>query len=151
MAHGHETATEIIGTDGRLTVGRDGRLNHVEIADTHGVRTLTTPTFYERFADAFLREETHFVDCVRHERPLALTLHDATEATRIGIALRDVAGGAAGRRVVTGVVEAAVPKESHVADPYSPVAFRSLCRRYHSCRGASRGSGYRRQRPASSN
>lgn len=88
MAHGHETATEIIGTDGRLTVGRDGRLNHVEIADTHGVRTLTTPTFYERFADAFLREETHFVDCVRHERPLALTLHDATEATRIGIALR---------------------------------------------------------------
>ena len=24
MAHGHETATEIIGTDGRLTVGRDG-------------------------------------------------------------------------------------------------------------------------------
>ena len=88
MAHGHETATEIIGTDGRLTVGRDGRLNQVEIADAHGIRTLTTPTFYERFADAFLREEMHFVDCVRHDRPPALTLHDATEATRIGIALR---------------------------------------------------------------
>jgi myo-inositol 2-dehydrogenase/D-chiro-inositol 1-dehydrogenase len=88
MAHGHETATEIVGTDGRLTVGRDGRLNHVEIADAHGVRTLTTPTFYERFADAFLREEEHFVDCVRHDKPPALSLHDATEATRIGIALR---------------------------------------------------------------
>jgi myo-inositol 2-dehydrogenase/D-chiro-inositol 1-dehydrogenase len=88
MAHGHETATEIIGTDGRLTVGRDGRLNHVEIADTHGIRTITTPTFYERFADAFLREEIHFVDAVRFDRPLALSLHDATEATRIGIALR---------------------------------------------------------------
>jgi myo-inositol 2-dehydrogenase/D-chiro-inositol 1-dehydrogenase len=70
MAHGHETATEIIGTDGRLTVGRDGRLNQVEIAD------------------AFLREEIHFVDAVRFDRPLALSLHDATEATRIGIALR---------------------------------------------------------------
>lgn len=88
MAHGHETATEIIGTDGRLTVGRDGRLNQVEIADVHGIRTLTTPTFYERFADAFLREEMHFVDCVRFDRTPALTLHDATEATRIGIALR---------------------------------------------------------------
>jgi myo-inositol 2-dehydrogenase/D-chiro-inositol 1-dehydrogenase len=88
MAHGHETATEIIGTDGRLTVGRDGRLNQVEIADSHGIRTITTPTFYERFADAFLREEMHFVDAVRFDRPLALSLHDATEATRIGIALR---------------------------------------------------------------
>ena len=56
MAHGHETATEVIGTDGRLIVGRDGRLNQVEIADAHGMRTMTTPTFYERFADAFLRE-----------------------------------------------------------------------------------------------
>ena len=88
MAHGHETATEVVGTDGRLVIGRDGRLNQVEIADAHGIRTLTTPTFYERFADAFLREEIHFVDCVRHDRAPALTLHDATEATRIGIALR---------------------------------------------------------------
>ena len=30
----------------------------------------------------------HFVDCVRNDRAPALTLHDATEATRIGIALR---------------------------------------------------------------
>ncbi len=88
MAHGHETATEVIGSDGRLTVGRDGRLNQVEISDAHGIRTETTPTFYERFADAFLREEIHFIDCVRHDRTPGLTLHDATEATRIGIALR---------------------------------------------------------------
>jgi myo-inositol 2-dehydrogenase/D-chiro-inositol 1-dehydrogenase len=88
MAHGHETATEIVGTAGRLVVGRDGRLNQVEIADAHGIRTETTPTFYERFAEAFLREANHFVDCVRNDRPPALTLRDATEATRIGIALR---------------------------------------------------------------
>ena len=88
MAHGHETATEIIGTGGRLTVGRDGRMSSVEISDQYGVRTETTPTFYERFAEAFLREAMHFVDCVRHDRPPGLTLHDATEATRIAIALR---------------------------------------------------------------
>jgi myo-inositol 2-dehydrogenase/D-chiro-inositol 1-dehydrogenase len=88
MAHGHETATEIIGTKGRLVVGRDGRLNRVEIADSHGIRTETTPTFYERFADAFLREAAYFTDCVAHDRAPALTLHDATEATRIAVALR---------------------------------------------------------------
>ena len=88
MAHGHEAATEVVGTNGRLVVGRDGRLNQVEIADAHGIRTETTPTFWERFEDAFLRETIHFIDCVRHDKPPALTLHDATEATRIAIALR---------------------------------------------------------------
>jgi myo-inositol 2-dehydrogenase / D-chiro-inositol 1-dehydrogenase len=88
MAHGHETATEIVGTGGRLTVGKDGRMSSVEISDAHGIRTETTPTFYERFADAFLREALHFVDCVRNDKPPGLTLHDATEATRIAIALR---------------------------------------------------------------
>ena len=88
MAHGHETLTEIIGTDGRLTVGREGRVNQVQISDAHGIRTLTTPTFYERFVDAFLREDTYFVDCVRNDVVPSLSLHDATEATRIGIALR---------------------------------------------------------------
>ena len=88
MAHGHETATEIIGTAGRLVVGRDGRQNQVEIADAHGIRTETTPTFYERFAEAFLREAIYFTECVAHDRTPRLTLHDATEATRIAVALR---------------------------------------------------------------
>jgi len=88
MAHGHETATEVIGTGGRLVVGRDGRLNQVEIADAHGIRTETTPTFYERFADAFLREAIYFTECVAQDRTPRLTLHDATEATRIAVALR---------------------------------------------------------------
>ena len=88
MAHGHETTTEVIGTAGRLVVGRDGRLNQVEIADAHGIRTETTPTFYERFADAFLREAAYFTECVAQDRTPRLTLHDATEATRIAVALR---------------------------------------------------------------
>lgn len=89
MAHGHETLTEIFGTEGRLTVGHNPRANRVDIADAHGVRNECTPTFYERFEEAFLREEIEFVQAVREDRPPALTLHDASEATRIAIALRE--------------------------------------------------------------
>jgi myo-inositol 2-dehydrogenase/D-chiro-inositol 1-dehydrogenase len=89
MAHGFEASTEIVGTAGRLTVGAVARANHLDIADAHGVRTESPPTYYERFEDAFLREDQAFVDAVRDGRPLPLTLHDATEATRIGIALRE--------------------------------------------------------------
>jgi myo-inositol 2-dehydrogenase/D-chiro-inositol 1-dehydrogenase len=89
MAHGHETSTEVFGTGGRLAIGTNPRLNRVDISDVHGVRNECTPTFYERFEEAFRRETLEFVQAVAEDRPPALTLHDATEATRIGIALRE--------------------------------------------------------------
>ncbi|WP_211441120.1 Gfo/Idh/MocA family oxidoreductase [Collimonas humicola] len=89
MAHGHDTMTEITGTAGRLTVGSNPRRNRLEIADAHGVRNECLPSFFERFEDAFLTEITSFVEAIRQRRKLDLTLADATEATRIGIALRE--------------------------------------------------------------
>jgi myo-inositol 2-dehydrogenase/D-chiro-inositol 1-dehydrogenase len=61
----------------------------VEISDAHGVRNECTPTFYERFAEAFQNEAQTFVDVVRECKPPPLTLADATEATRIGIAVTE--------------------------------------------------------------
>lgn len=89
MAHGHETSTEIFGTAGRLAIGENPRLNRVEISDVHGVRNECTPTFYERFEEAFLRETMEFVQAVQGDRPPPLALRDATEATRIALALRE--------------------------------------------------------------
>ncbi len=65
MAHGHNTQTEVIGTAGALSVGRNPRANRVEIADAHGMRNTCTPTFFERFEDAFLREAQAFVALLR--------------------------------------------------------------------------------------
>jgi myo-inositol 2-dehydrogenase / D-chiro-inositol 1-dehydrogenase len=89
LAHGHDTHTEIIGTAGSLMVGQNPRRNRVEIADAHGVRNLCVADFYERFKEAFLLEIQEFVDCVRAGTPPPLTLRDATEATRIGLALAE--------------------------------------------------------------
>jgi len=88
MAHGFECMTEVIGTEGRIAVGGDARLDHVLISDAQGVRHECTPTYYERFEDAFLREDIEFVQAVIEDRPPPLTLRDATEATRISLALR---------------------------------------------------------------
>ena len=78
----------MFGTGGRLTVGHNPRLNRVDISDAHGVRNECTPTFWERFEDAFRLAAIEFVAAIRDDRAPGLTLHDATEATRIGIALR---------------------------------------------------------------
>jgi myo-inositol 2-dehydrogenase/D-chiro-inositol 1-dehydrogenase len=86
QAHGHETLTEIFATAGADCRGQS-RANRVDISDVHGVRNECVQDFYQRFAEAFVSEAQHFVDAVLHDQPLALSLADATEATRIGLAI----------------------------------------------------------------
>lgn len=99
MAHGNDTSSEVIGTAGALAIGRVPRTNRVEIYDAHGARSECTPTFFERFEDAFLIEAQAFVAAVRArlngaalgattDAGQGATLEDALEATRIGDALR---------------------------------------------------------------
>ena len=87
FAHGHETQTEIIGTAGKLQVGHGAARDRVVTSDAHGVRHAAVSDFFERFGDAFQREMAAFVATCRGEREAPLTLNDATEATRIGLAI----------------------------------------------------------------
>ena len=87
MAHGHETSTEVIGTEGKLTVGEHAARDRVVRSDAHGVRHAVVKDFYERFESAFAAEMAAFVSACRGEQALTLTLSDALEATRIGLAI----------------------------------------------------------------
>lgn len=89
QAHGHDTCSDVIGTAGKLSIGRNPRANRVDIADTHGVRSLSTASFYDRFKDAFRHQTKHFVDAVLDGTPFDLDLEDASESTRIAIAMRE--------------------------------------------------------------
>ena len=96
MAHGNDTQSEVIGTGGALAIGHHPRKNRVEIYEAGGVRTESTPTFFDRLEDAFLHEAQAFVQAVTARMaggvPAAAagaTLADALEATRIGKALRE--------------------------------------------------------------
>jgi myo-inositol 2-dehydrogenase/D-chiro-inositol 1-dehydrogenase len=87
MAHGHETSTEIIGTAGKLLVGEHAAANRVVKSDQHGVSHAVVKNFYERFETAFADEMAAFVAACRGASSLTLTLDDALEATRIGLAI----------------------------------------------------------------
>lgn len=94
--HGHDTYTEIVGTEGILRIGRPSAKNRVQIMDTHGARYECVETFYDRFEDAFLLMIQDFVDCMVKGRKPELTLHDATQATRVAIAMTDSLFGGKG-------------------------------------------------------
>lgn len=89
QAHGHDTHTDVTGTAGKLSIGRNPRANRVEISDAGGVRNTVVPSFYERFAPAFVTQAKHFVDAVLDGTPFDLTMDDAVEATRIAVAMRE--------------------------------------------------------------
>ena len=80
--HGHDTYTEVVGTEGTLRIGRPAARNRVEIYDRHGVRQECVETFYERFEAAFFLQAQDFFDCIMQGREPLLRLRDATEATR---------------------------------------------------------------------
>jgi myo-inositol 2-dehydrogenase/D-chiro-inositol 1-dehydrogenase len=87
FAHGHDTHTEVIGTAGRLLVGQRGERDRVVTSTAAGVAYQAVGDFFERFGTAFEREMQAFVDACRGARPPELELADATEATRIGLAI----------------------------------------------------------------
>jgi myo-inositol 2-dehydrogenase/D-chiro-inositol 1-dehydrogenase len=89
LAHGNDTSSEVIGTAGSLFIGRNPRANRVEIADATGIRNECTPTFFDRFEDAFLCEAQAFVAAVKSGAQTGASLADAMEATRVGSALRE--------------------------------------------------------------
>lgn len=100
MPHGHETTTELIGTAGTLQVGFGAARDRVQLRSAQGVSHAVLSDFHERFSDAFSHEMAAFVGACRGERAVDLTLADATEATRIGLALT--------RSLRSGQVEAVV-------------------------------------------
>jgi len=89
QAHGHDTTTDVTGTAGKVSIGRNPRADRVEIADAGGVRNTVLPSFYERFAPAFVTQAGYFVDAILDDTPFDLTMDDAVEATRIAVALRE--------------------------------------------------------------
>lgn len=89
MMHGHDTFTEVLGTEGVLTIGCNPRLNRVEIRDSHGVRNECVETFYDRFEDAFLEEARDFIRCVQTGSAPRVSVSDATENTRAAVAVTD--------------------------------------------------------------
>jgi myo-inositol 2-dehydrogenase/D-chiro-inositol 1-dehydrogenase len=87
IAHGHETATEVLGTTGSLHVGLAAACDRVQRRDAHGMSERAPAEFFERFHDAFEQEWVDFVAACRGATPLPLTVADATEATRIAAAI----------------------------------------------------------------
>ncbi|KAL8887481.1 MAG: hypothetical protein Q9215_004956 [Flavoplaca cf. flavocitrina] len=89
MAAGQEDSTEIIGTEGKLTVNMQPKVNLVDMYEKGGVRREFPATYYERFEEAFVREANEFTSICLDGGELPMMLEGAVQAVKIGCALQE--------------------------------------------------------------
>lgn len=89
MAAGQEDTTEIIGTEGKLTVNMQPQQNLVQIYDAGGIRREIPQTYYGRFEHAFVSEANEFTAWCLDGGQVPVPLEGAVEAVRIGCALQE--------------------------------------------------------------
>lgn len=89
MAHGQEDTTEIIGTEGKLSVNTNPQQNFVNYYHSGGITREVPAHYYGRFEMAFVREANEFADACLDNTPLPLKLNNAVKAVEIGAALQE--------------------------------------------------------------
>lgn len=84
QAHGHDVATEIVGTEGKITVNLVPAVDKVLYATKDGWTHKVEPEYWERFEHAFALEANEFVDCVLDGKATPVGLDIGIKGLKIG-------------------------------------------------------------------
>lgn len=88
LTNGFESCTRVCGTKAHSVVNGNSTVNRVEVRDSHGVRTATTPDAFVLYDGSFLNDLSEFSAAVLDGAPLTCTPDDAYEAAKIATALQ---------------------------------------------------------------
>ena len=89
MAAGQHDMTEIIGTEGKLTVNANPVGNLVETSEPTGVGREILPDYYGRLTEKFTTEANEFTAACLDIKKLPFKLSEAVQAVKIGCALQE--------------------------------------------------------------
>lgn len=84
MAHGQEDTTEIIGTEGKLSVNTNPQKNFVNHYHPGGITREIPANYYGRFEMAFVAESNEFTAAVLDDKPAPLDIGVAHKALQFG-------------------------------------------------------------------
>lgn len=89
MAAGQHDMTEIIGTEGKLSINANPQGTLVEMSEPTGIRREIPPHYYGRFQEAFITEANEFTAACLDDLKLPFKLTGAVQAVKIGCALQE--------------------------------------------------------------
>ncbi|KAF1971485.1 NAD(P)-binding protein [Bimuria novae-zelandiae CBS 107.79] len=89
MAHGQEDVTEVIGTEGKLSVNLIPQSNLVRQYSEKGITQEVPAHYHGRFEMAFVKEANEFPAACLDDTPLAMPIENAVKAVQIGSWLQE--------------------------------------------------------------
>lgn len=89
QSHGRDVSTEVIGTEGKITVNLVPRANNVVLYDKRGISHQVQEEYWQRFEDAFATEANEFVDCILLDTAVPVPLNAGIKVMQIARALQD--------------------------------------------------------------
>lgn len=89
MAAGQHDMTEVIGTEGKISVNANPTGQLVEMWESSGIRREIPQDYYGRFEYAFVTEANEFTAAVLDNKELPFKLSGAVQAVEIGCALQE--------------------------------------------------------------
>jgi len=89
MAAGQDDASEIIGTEGKISINANPSKNLVNVYEPTGIRREIPPDYYGRFQEAFVTEANEFTAACLDDGKLPMKLTGAVQAVKIGCALQE--------------------------------------------------------------
>lgn len=81
-------STEVIGTDGKITVNLVPRANNVVLCDKRGINHEVQEEYWQRFEHAFATEAQEFINSILHDSPVPLPLSLGVKVMQIARALQ---------------------------------------------------------------
>lgn len=88
QAHGHDVSTEILGTEGKVTVNLVPRANNVVVCDKRGVTHEVQEEYWQRFEHAFATEAQEFIHSILADEPVPLPLKTGVKVMQIARGLQ---------------------------------------------------------------
>ena len=89
MAHGQEDSTDIIGTEGKVTINAQPAKDLVNLCHAGGITREVPEEFWARFEHAFSQELREFADACLLGKPLPMKLETAVKSLEIAAALQE--------------------------------------------------------------
>lgn len=87
--HGYDNCTEIIGSNGKISINLIPHANRIQVSNLAGIQQDATPGWIERYQDAFVTELDEFVSAILDGKELPLKLSSAYTGMKLAFALQE--------------------------------------------------------------
>ncbi|KAJ6073396.1 hypothetical protein N7467_011481 [Penicillium canescens] len=87
-SNGYDNSTDIIGMTGKISINSVPHHNRVQVSNAAGITQEVSPSWIDRYREAFVTELNEFTDAILDKSELPMTLSAALTGLEIATALR---------------------------------------------------------------